>query len=139
MKAKQYMLQIRKIDNLISNKNQERIKWLEMAESITAEIKPVAVSSSGNKQKMETAIVNYLSEEEEIKHEIFELMNRKKEIIRTIEVLPANEYDVLHLYYIQKKEFQEIADIKNRSYSWVTSIHGIALKSLQKVLDERDQ
>ena len=95
------------------------------------------VQSTGSKQKMESAIVEYINIEDEIKAEIHRLFALEKEIIQRIEALSTTEYDVLHKIYVQGKDFQDVAEDHGKSYSWVISTHGRALANLQRILNER--
>lgn len=58
-------------------------------------------------------------------------------MIRTIEQLPENEYDLLHRIYIQGKTMDDVADAYGKTYSWATTVHGRALKRVQNILDGR--
>lgn len=137
MKSKEYLLQIRKLDTLINNKLAEVDHWKSVAFGTGAWSDGERVQSSGNKQKMASAVDRYVDIQAEITADIDKLIHLKQEVIRTIEVLPEKEYDVLHKFYVQGMTFDEIADFHERSYSWATSVHGRALASLQRVLDER--
>ena len=149
MKAKEYLLQIRKIDRLVENKIAELEHWQAIATGTTTFSETVKigsemhavekVQSSGNTYKMEDAILKCIEISNEINVEIDRLVDVKQEVIKTIEKLKPEEYDVLHKIYVQNKDFQEIADAKKKSYSWVTTKHGRALASLQKILDERER
>ena len=139
MKSKEYLLQIRKLDTLINNKLAEVDHWKSVAFGTGAWSDGERVQSSGNKQKMASAVDRYVDIQAEITADIDKLINLKQEVIRTIEVLPEKEYDVLHKFYVQGMTFDDIADFHERSYSWATSVHGRALASLQRVLDERKE
>ena len=139
MKAKEYLLQIRKIDRLVENKIAELEHWQAIATGTTTFSDGDRVQSTGNKYKMEDAIIKCIEINNEINSEIDRLVDTRKEVISTIERLKPSEYDVLHKIYVQNKDFQEIATAKKRSYSWVTTKHGRALASLQKILDEREK
>ena len=149
MKAKEYLLQIRKIDRLVENKITELEHWQAIATGTTTfsgtvkignEMHAVEkVQSTGNKYKMEDAILKCIEINKELNAEIDRLVDTRKEVISTIEQLKPSEYDVLHKIYVQNKDFQEIATAKKMSYSWVTTKHGRALASLQKILDERQK
>ena len=52
--------------------------------------------------------------------------------------MDATEYDILHKVYVQFFTLYDVADIYEKSYSWVTSIHGRALANVRKILDERN-
>lgn len=139
MKAKEYLLQIRKIDRLVENKIAELEHWQAIATGTTTFSDGDRVQSTGNKYKMEDAIIKCIEINNEINSEIDRLVDTRKEVISTIERLKPDEYDVLHKIYVQNKDFQEIATAKKMSYSWVTTKHGRALASLQKILDEREK
>lgn len=137
MRAKDYLQQIEKIDKLIENKITEKEHWMSVATSTTTFSEGDRVQSSGSKQKMADAVCRYLSMEEEINAAIDRLIDLKQEVISTIEQLSLEEYDVLHKTYVQLMTLQEVAIVKDKSYSWVTTKHGQALKHLQILLDER--
>ena len=139
MKSKEYLLQIRKLDTLINNKIAEVDHWKAVAFSTGAWSEGERVQSSGNKQKMTSAIDKYIDIQAEITAEIDRFIALKQEVIKTIEVLPADEYDLLHKVYVQGWTLDEVADHKDRSRRWADSVHGRALASLQRVLDERKE
>ena len=137
MNAKDYLLQIQKLDKLIENKLQEVAHWKAVATGTTVCSEGDRVQSSGSKQKMADAICRYMQMEDEINAAIDRLVDTKQEIIETIEQLPIDEYDLLHKIYVQKKELYEAAMEMDRSYRWATSVHGRALANVQKILNER--
>ena len=138
MTAKEYLKQLDKLDMLIKNKLIERQQLRDMAYSVTAQMGGERVQSSGNQQKMAGAIEKYIDIEKEIDVLIDRFVDTKREICTTIEQLDAVEYDVLHMRYIQKKSYYEIAEAKERDYGWCTTIHGRALAHVQKILDGHD-
>lgn len=137
MRSKDYLLQIRKLDSLIKNKQTEVEHWKGVACGSGSYSEGERVQSSGNKQKMASAIDKYVDIQAEIKADIGRLIDLKQEVIRTIEMLPVDEYDLLHKVYVQGWTLQEVADHFEKSYSWATTIHGRALANLQRVLDAR--
>lgn len=137
LKARDYLNQIRKLDTLIRNKQYEVMQWKALATGTTVPTTGERVQTSGCKQKMADAVHRYIEIEAEIMAEIAKCVEVKREIIRTIEQLPATEYDLLHKVYIQKKTLYEAIDGTDRTYSWVTTVHGRALKHLQDILDQK--
>lgn len=136
MKAQHYLEQLDHLETVIQNKEIEKEQWRDIAEGMTARYDGERVQSSGSQQKMSDAvnkIADICSEIDEIK---CDLVEKRKEIISMIEKLKPKEYKVLHLLYIHKKSFKEVAAACGKSHSWATSVHGIALKNLQKILDE---
>lgn len=148
MKAKEFLKQVLKLDKLIENKLIEREQWKSIAMGTTSGSADVIVNgvahkmdrvqSSGNPQKMADAVARYVDLEAEIDAVIDELVDTKKDVIAVIERLAPIEYDILHKMYIQHIALDEVADVCNKSYSWVTTIHGRALKQVQRILDERE-
>lgn len=138
MKAKDYLKQIEKLDTLIQNKLAEKARWKDVALGITTTTDGERVQSSGSQQKMADAINRCIDIERDIDSFIDRMVDLKSEIIQTIEQLNPTEYDVLHKRYIQNMTFDEIAETKRKSKSWATTVHGRALQSVQRILDDRE-
>ena len=138
MKAKEFLQRLLKIDRLIENKLYEQAYWKNKAIGTTTQLSGDKVQSSSNPEKMADAISEYLDLEKEITERIDSLIDKRKEIISVIEQLNALEYDVLHKIYVQYITLDAVAVMYGKTYSWVTTIHGRALKNLQKILDERE-
>lgn len=139
MRAKEYLLNISKIDKLIENKIAEMEHWKAVAAGTTAYSEGDRVQSTSNKEKMADAVVRYLDMEAEVNAEIDRLIDTKREVISTIEQLRADEYDVLHKYYVQGLTIYETADSCKKSCSWARQTKGRALKNLQKILDGSEE
>ena len=143
MKAKDYLQKLEKIDMQIINKTTEINHLIEklklVAESTTSHNEKERVQSSGSKEKMADAIVCYADLEEELRLYVADKMEEKNEILRTIESFPIGEYELLHKIYVQGFSLKEISIQKSCSYSAITSLHGYAIKRLQRILNERDK
>jgi DNA-directed RNA polymerase specialized sigma24 family protein len=139
MQAKEYLLQIKKLDRLIQNKLIEKEQWRAIAEGASSSLSSDKVQSSGNPQRMADAISNYLDIENEIKATIKTLVVTKKKILKTIEQLDTDEYDILHKIYLQGLSLYDVADIYDKSYNWATTTHGRALKHLQNILNAQEK
>lgn len=137
MKAKDYLRQLKMLDRLIENKLAEKEQWKAMATSTTQQLTADRVQTSGNPQKMADAVCKIIEIEAEIDACIDNLVDTKRDVIKTLERLNPTEYDLLHKVYVQFLTFEEVADKKGKSYSWVTTVHGRALKNVQRILDGR--
>ncbi len=137
MKAKEFLLQVKKLDKMIENKLIEVEQWKAIANNTVAEMSGERVQSSGNPQKMADAIAKYVDLEKEINQCIDDLIETKKGVISVIEQLNATEYDMLHKIYIQNIPLYDVAEMYDRTYSWATTIHGRALKHVQLIIDKR--
>lgn len=138
MKAKDYLQQLQKLDKLIENKLIEKRQWECIATNTTVPLGRERVQSSGNPQKVADAVCSYTDLESEITACIDRLVDQRKEIISTIEMLEVAEYDLLHKIYVQYLTLQDAATALDKSYTWVTTMHGTALKHIQRILDERE-
>ncbi len=139
MNARELLERIEKIGSLIKNKIIEKKLFKESISCTASSFGGEKVQSSRNLHKMEDSIVKYLDFELDIDSSIEQLIEERKEIISLIEQLPKSYYDVLHMLYVQGLSFKEIAFECNKSESWATTVHGRALKALQKILDEREE
>lgn len=136
--AQLYLERVEKLDAIIKNKLIEQRQWKDIALGITANMGGEKVQSSGSQSKMADALNKCIDMEAEIDRAVDKLVDTKKEIIAVIEQLDSPiEYNVLHLKYIQFKEFQEIADKYGKEYGWATTTHGRALAHVQEILDRR--
>jgi DNA-directed RNA polymerase specialized sigma subunit len=130
------MRQIERLDTIIQNKLIEKEQWKAIALGVTASTEGERVQSSGSQQKMADAVGRFVDMEAEIDALVDELIGVKMDVIKRIEQLSMFEYNVLHKIYVQRLSMTEAADAMNKSYSWITTIHGRALANLQKLLDE---
>lgn len=149
MKAKEFLEQVRKLNVLIENKLAEIAQWKAIATSATAGGTDVVINgkvqqmdkvqSSGSQQKMADAVIHYVDLEAEINADIDLLIDSKKDVLKVIEQLEADKYDLLHKVYVQGFTLDEVALKYGFSYSWATTLHGRALKDVQIILDEREE
>lgn len=137
MNAKCFLRQVKKIDLLIKNKQIEIRQWKDLAESTTVNLGGERVQSSHNPHKNADAIHSYIDIEREILTDIEQLKDAKRDVLKVIEQLDALEYDVLHQVYIQHIDLVDVADHYKKTYSWVTTIHGQAVKNVQDILNRR--
>ena len=135
--AQIFLSRVEKIDALVENKLIERQQWKNLALCITANMDGERVKSSGTTtSRMEDAVINCITVEDEIAAAVERLIDAKKEVVRTIEKLNSpTEYRILHMRYIQYISLADIAEKLNREYTWVTTVHGRAIKHVQELLE----
>ena len=139
MDAKKYLMQLKKLDAMISNKMIEKEQWKTIALGTTAQMGSERVQTSSSQQKMADAVGKYVDMGKEIDKIIDDLVDTRKDIISVIEQLEVIEYDILHKRYVQYLSFDDIAYDYDRTYTWVTTIHGRALKNVQQILERRKE
>lgn len=131
MQAEEYLAQIEKLDKLIENRNAEAERWREKSMSLGGFSSAGRVQESKDPHKAENIMAKYI----DIEAEVEALKAQRKSIIKTIERLPAKEYDVLHKFYVQHISLKAIAINNGKAYSWVTKTKGKAMNHLQTILD----
>lgn len=139
MTAKDFLLQIKKLDKLIENKMAEAQQWREIANNTSVDMSRERVQSSGSYDVTANAICTYLDLDAEIAKRLDELIAAKKDVLDVIEQLNATEYDVLHKIYVQGFTLQDVASLYNRRYEWATTTQGRALKHVQIILNKREE
>lgn len=142
MKAKEYLLQLKKKDKLIENMLVEREQWKAIATSVTQQVSADRVQASTNQQKMADAVLKLVEIDEEIDAAIDNYVDSRREIIATITKLNAiNEtyYDVIHKIYIQNMTLNEVAGLYGQDRAWIDKTHGRGLAIVQRILNERER
>lgn len=136
MEAKEFLEKFGRYDTFIKNKKEELKKAEADAVSITAHLTPDKVQTSSSKQKMAEAVELGI----DLKNQIIEYIKLREkaraDITQVIETLSTERYDVLHKHYIQLKSIQEIAIIYNRTDNRIYQIRDIAIKDVQRKLNE---
>ena len=134
LEVKEYLNQVKKLDLQIHNKLIEKQQWKDIALGITANMDGERVQSSGAKSKMADAITKCVDMEAEINSLIDKLVDSKRDVIHTIEQLDSpTEYNLLHMRYIQYIPLKDIAEKWDMEYTNVTTIHGRALKNVERI------
>lgn len=133
MDARTYLERIEMLDLMIENKLNEKKMWLEISQGTTAQMGGERVQSSGSKQKMADAVNRCV----DLDAEIEECRQAKRDIIATLEQLKPSHYNVLYKRYVLQMQFKEIDIACKKGEGWATTIHGRALKNVQRLLDEQ--
>lgn len=140
MKAKEYLQQVKKIDKLIENKLIEKEQWFAIATGTTASSEDGdRVQSSGSQQKMADAVCKMVEIQEQIDKLIDNYIDIKQDVIKTIETLPANQYDIMHKVYIQGIDLIDVANLLDKSYESVRRSHNKGIYRVQNILKEKEQ
>lgn len=132
--TKEFLNQVRKIDVLINNKLEEIQKLRSLAESMAINLGE-RVQTSGSKHRMADTVERYVEMEREVDAEIDKLLLAKKEVIKVIEQLPFDEYEILYQVYVKGIELKCCKT--DKSYNWVKSVHGRALVHVRDILRSR--
>lgn len=133
MTTKQYLSRFQRINQEIDGNLAEIFRLKTMAMSITVAQKDVNVQSSGDPDKMASAVAKIVDLEREINEKIDGMkVSREKMISQISQIDNDMEYTVLYQHYIQNLTFEKIADNNNYSVRHIFRVHGNALQSFEK-------
>ncbi len=120
--AKDFLKNIRKLDNQVKNKNIELTDVFNRIKNM-----------QGTEQ--EELIERYKEYQHELETSIKELVSYKQEAMYLIDMIDnADCVDILYKRYLQFKKWEQIAIDMNYAYRTVLRIHGQALKEFEKLL-----
>lgn len=117
-------------------KLEERQFWHDLSLTITGQMGGERVQTSGAKDKMAQARDVCADMESDILYQVKALAERQSEVTGVLDQMTnPTEYMLLHMKYIQCKELKVIADRFKSDYTWATTCHGRALKSIEAILE----
>lgn len=136
MTAKNYLRQIRLLDQKISQRVEEAAELRQLAIGFHAvEIKEDAVQTSPDGDKLAEAVGRYVDMEEEIDRMIDDFVDLKHKIIGEIQGLSDQRMvELLYLRYVKYMRLEEIACTMKKadgtaySYEHIRWLHGISLR-----------
>ncbi len=138
MTAKEYLQQIKKLDNQIKNKKLEKEAiWNSMKGCSAINYEPKegisgTINTKSPQEKYYPLLERY---EKEIEVDVTRLIELKKEIIAVIDQLEdADEVDLLYMRYVQLMKWCDIAKKMDYSYKHVHRIHAKALNSVENII-----
>lgn len=136
MNAERYLNQVKKLDQLIDAKLAERDRLKELATDISAKpIDGMPHSNTGTvAQTMQNAVINLIMLEQEIDKLIDKYVDYKQQVVKSLEKLDANEYGVLHRYYIRYMTWEQIADDMGYCRQQIWRLKKKGLKNLEDVI-----
>ena len=103
-----WLEKVRKLDELIDAKCAERDQLWAMATKITPEMTGMP-HGGGVSDKVGNIAAKLADMARETNDLVDQYVDYKQMVIRELEKLPANEYGVLHRYYIQYMTWEEVA------------------------------
>lgn len=136
MKAKEYLQQLKRLDELINQKNKEIDDLRHKATSVSGidySKDKVQTSPSGD-APYANIVVRIIDLNAEVNAEIDRFIDEKHKIINQIQQLQnVEEMTVLHKRYIEYLSFERIAVDMNYTIRNIYFIHGRALQNFEKM------
>ena len=133
MTAKQYLRQVKRLDNIINAKLEQIEKLRAMSINISRVMSTDNIRSQENRSKIEKILVKIIDLEREVTTDIDRLVDLKREIMQKIDAMEDNNYKVLlTLRYLNFKTWEEIAVEMDYTFQWVHQLHKRALIEFEK-------
>ena len=133
MTAKEYLRQLKTLDNLINAKLLEKERIRALSTKVTSNLgERVQGGGSGG---IENIIIKITELEAQINADIDRLVDLKAEASQIIDSLPEDRHKtVLYMYYVSNLTFEQIAENTGLSYRWIHKLRGRALKEFEKYM-----
>lgn len=132
--AKQYLRQIRRLDDTINAKIEQIELLRSMSTNITATLSSDRVQGSKSHDKIGKLIAKIVDFEREIINDVDKLIDLKREIIHKIDAVQDDNYKLLlTLRYVNFNTWEEIADEMDFSFQWVHELHKRALINFEEM------
>lgn len=128
MTAKQYLRQIRDLDNRAENYRRYYERCLrDIALLQSPRLDADKVQSSGSGAGFTAAVEKLVDMQAEANRWIDEYISMRDRIIGQIQELEFPYSAILFKRYVEYKDFMVVADELDYSYDWIIELHGTAL------------
>ena len=137
MQAREYLRQLKTLDNIINAKLLEKERIRALGEKITPSLTE-RVQGGDIGDKVANTAIKLVELDEQIQEDIDRMVDLKKEANRFIEYMNnSNHKAILSMYYLSNISFKEIADKLAYSFKWVSKEHTKALKEFDKIINTK--
>lgn len=134
MTTTEYLFQIRKYDIKIDRKIAEKNRLREIATSTGGMNEGERVKSSTKRDQLGETVAKIIDTEKEIDKLIDVYVAKKQTIINQIDQIDdMNEYEILHLYFVDGYTIKECAKIKDCSTRKIDALKSKAMKTFEKM------
>ena len=134
MTTKQYLEQIRRYDFLIESKISERKHLQSLATSSGIDYSCERVQTSPSPDRMGDLVSKIVDTQSEIADMISEYLNKKNEVIQTIESVDNIRFhEILYKRYVDGKSLGTISDEMHINYDYLKHLHIKALDYVKKM------
>lgn len=132
MTAKEYLRQLKTLDNVINAKLLEKERIRALATKVTSNLSERVQGGGG--EGIENAVIKMLELEEQLNVDIDRLVNLKAEARLLIEELADDKHKiVLSMYYVSDMTFEKISEETHYSIGAIHKFYRNALKEFEEV------
>lgn len=138
MTTKEYLSQLKNIDNRIKDLLKEADKWFDIATSTgNTDLSAVKVQTSPNPDRigdLVSKVVDYQERCKQLANEKIELKHKITEQISGINGIEGElYYNLLYGYYVDRKDFNKLAVENGYSYRQIRNKYNKALEEFKKM------
>jgi DNA-directed RNA polymerase specialized sigma24 family protein len=130
MSNEDYLGMIEKLNLLINNKILEKEELFAITTK-TTQANDGMPHATGTSDKVGNGAVKLLEKETEINRTIDVFADLRDEIIQQIQLLPPDEYDVLHKSFVQGMSLSMIAKTKGKALNTIKAIRRNGISNVQ--------
>lgn len=132
MTAKEYLRQLKTLDNVINAKLLEKERIRALATKVTSNLGERV--QGGGFGGIENTVIKITELEIQINADIDKLVDLKAEATHIIDSLENNKHKaILSMYYVSNLTFEQVAENTDISSRWVRKIHEKALKKFEEI------
>lgn len=140
MTAKEYLKQMKDIDNVINNLSLEILQAECAGMKITSSTQAAPVHAGGRHDKVGDSAIAVSCLMDEMNAAIEDLIRMKGNAVQILKkITPIKYQNVLLLYYFRNLTLEETAAKIGKSYQTICAWHGAALQKFQQIMDEEDK
>lgn len=137
--AKAYLRQLKTLNDLINDKQEEIDMLFSQITKITPTLQLVAVSGGGSKDNIGDGVAKLEILRSEISAEIDKYVSLKREINSVIESVRNEKYQtVLTKRYVLFKTWEQIACEMDCTYQWVNKLDKKARRVVARIISKKD-
>ena len=138
MTAKEFLSQAYRLDKKIDWKIQQVDSLNDLATKATGTLSGMPRNTSPSTSRLADVVAKIVDLEEIINTEIDRLVDIKTEIMEVIRSVENEDYrNLLELRYLCFKEWEDLSHEMNYSLRWTYTMHGRALATVDKILEEK--
>lgn len=136
MDAKEYLEKVKEKQDYWELKELELLQLITLETKTTVPLNPVSVQSSGDKDKLGTAVSKRIDFQNEVvekaKADFLEYRDECIKFLEQVKEVNFTHYRILHLRYIEYFSLKKVARKVGYSYQYVKDLHLEALENAQK-------
>lgn len=135
MDVKDWFRQMPQIEARIRSKDAQVRKYRDLATRATSSMEATRVSGTGNRSRVEDAVVRICDLQVDATEELEQLRRLRRDVMAVIRrIQDVRHRDILEMHYVTGWSLERIAEEMHYHVRWVQILHGQALTDARNVL-----